>query len=515
MQTGEKKRRLTVEQVRTLEKNFEQGNKLEPERKMQLARALGLQPRQVAIWFQNRRARWKTKQLEKDYDVLKRQFEAMKSENEALRAQNQKLHAEVPVNSQTFVLPPVVAYNAQISALKGREAPELINLNKETEGSCSNRSENSSEINLDISRTSVTESPLSPHQSLPFIHSIRPADMDQLLQSSSRPEMQSPKIETGATEGSFSNLLCGMEDQSASFWPCTHSLTKSTERTFRFPTMTRMSRLACYLLLISRSGSSEIAASAFWISHVSMRDHPESATRTIGWATRRHRGRSIERPFRRRERDRQRPVVPPSWIARSEGLGLRKCSADFNVKLSDFGLAKDGPTGDRSHVSTRVIGTYGYAAPEYIATGRLNAKADVYSFGVLLLELLTGRRAHDKIRVAAEQNLVDWTRPSLGDKRKLHRIIDPRLEGRYPKNAAHELASLALQCIRNDAKLRPNMSEVLASLEKLQDPKYAALPPQSNQRKKSSSTMPRSPMRNPRSPLRPTSSGSSLPAYHA
>ncbi|CAL9201161.1 unnamed protein product [Musa hybrid cultivar] len=200
MQTGEKKRRLTVEQVRTLEKNFEQGNKLEPERKMQLARALGLQPRQVAIWFQNRRARWKTKQLEKDYDVLKRQFEAMKSENEALRAQNQKLHAE-------------------ISALKGREAPELINLNKETEGSCSNRSDNSSEINLDISRTSVTESPLNPRQSLPFIHSIRPADMDQLLQSSSRPEMQSPKIETGATEGSFSNLLCGMEDQSASFWP--------------------------------------------------------------------------------------------------------------------------------------------------------------------------------------------------------------------------------------------------------------------------------------------------------
>jgi hypothetical protein len=64
-QAGEKKRRLNVEQVRTLEKNFELGNKLEPERKLQLARALGLQPRQVAIWFQNRRARWKTKQLEK------------------------------------------------------------------------------------------------------------------------------------------------------------------------------------------------------------------------------------------------------------------------------------------------------------------------------------------------------------------------------------------------------------------------------------------------------------------
>ena len=83
-QAGEKKRRLNVEQVRTLEKNFELGNKLEPERKLQLARALGLQPRQVAIWFQNRRARWKTKQLEKDYDALKRQLDAVKADNDAL-----------------------------------------------------------------------------------------------------------------------------------------------------------------------------------------------------------------------------------------------------------------------------------------------------------------------------------------------------------------------------------------------------------------------------------------------
>lgn len=94
-QAGEKKRRLNIEQVKTLEKNFELGNKLEPERKMQLARALGLQPRQIAIWFQNRRARWKTKQLEKDYDLLKRQFEAIKADNDLLQAQNQKLQAEV------------------------------------------------------------------------------------------------------------------------------------------------------------------------------------------------------------------------------------------------------------------------------------------------------------------------------------------------------------------------------------------------------------------------------------
>lgn len=203
-QAGEKKRRLNIEQVRTLEKHFEIGTKLEPERKVQLARALGLQPRQVAIWFQNRRARWKTKQLEKDYDVLKRQFEAIRSENEALQAHNKKLQAE-------------------ILALKGRETSELINLNKETEGSCSNRSENSSEVNLDISRTPpAIESPLNnPHQGIPFFSSIRPpaATMVQLLQGPNRPDLPCPKIEhNGVHDENFSNLLCGMDDQSA-FWP--------------------------------------------------------------------------------------------------------------------------------------------------------------------------------------------------------------------------------------------------------------------------------------------------------
>lgn len=97
-QLGEKKKRLSLEQVKALERSFELGNKLEPERKMQLAKALGLQPRQIAIWFQNRRARWKTKHLEKEYEVLKKQFEAVKADNDNLKAQNHKLHAEVTKN---------------------------------------------------------------------------------------------------------------------------------------------------------------------------------------------------------------------------------------------------------------------------------------------------------------------------------------------------------------------------------------------------------------------------------
>ncbi|XP_038903320.1 homeobox-leucine zipper protein HAT5-like [Benincasa hispida] len=91
----EKKRRLTHEQVQMLEKNFEEENKLEPERKSQLAKKLGLQPRQVAVWFQNRRARWKTKQLERDYDVLKASYDLLLSNYDSIVKENAVLKSEV------------------------------------------------------------------------------------------------------------------------------------------------------------------------------------------------------------------------------------------------------------------------------------------------------------------------------------------------------------------------------------------------------------------------------------
>ncbi|KAI7746489.1 hypothetical protein M8C21_026227 [Ambrosia artemisiifolia] len=94
-QITDKKRRLSVNQVKALEKNFEKENKLEPERKVKLAQELGLQPRQVAVWFQNRRARWKTKQLERDYGVLKSNFDSLKDNYESLKHDNESLLKQI------------------------------------------------------------------------------------------------------------------------------------------------------------------------------------------------------------------------------------------------------------------------------------------------------------------------------------------------------------------------------------------------------------------------------------
>nr|KYP49900.1 hypothetical protein KK1_028400 [Cajanus cajan] len=149
--------------------------------------------------------------------------------------------------------------------------------------------------------------------------------------------------------------------------------------------------------------------------------------------------------------------------------------AEYNAKLSDFGLAKDGPEGEKTHVSTRVMGTYGYAAPEYVMTGHLTSKSDVYSFGVVLLEMLTGRRSIDKRRPNGEHNLVEWARPVLRDRRTVYRIIDPRLEGHFSVKGAQKAAQLAAQCLSRDPKSRPLMSEVVQTLKPLPSLKDMAI----------------------------------------
>ncbi|XP_073021947.1 serine/threonine-protein kinase PBL34-like isoform X1 [Primulina eburnea] len=141
--------------------------------------------------------------------------------------------------------------------------------------------------------------------------------------------------------------------------------------------------------------------------------------------------------------------------------------AEYNATLSDFGLAKDAPDEGKTHVSTRVMGTYGYAAPEYVMTGHLTSKSDVYSFGVVLLEMLTGRRSMDKKRPNGEHNLVEWARPHLGERRQFYRMIDPRLEGHFSIKGAQKAAQIAARCLSRDPKVRPLMSEVVEALKPL------------------------------------------------
>eukprot|EP00249_Psilotum_nudum_P023199 c28785_g1_i3 orf=497-1888(+) len=144
----------------------------------------------------------------------------------------------------------------------------------------------------------------------------------------------------------------------------------------------------------------------------------------------------------------------------------------FHPKLSDFGLAKLGPIGDKTHVSTRVMGTYGYCAPEYAMTGQLTLKSDVYSFGVVLLELITGRKAIDNSRATGEHNLVAWARPLFKDCRKFSQMADPLLLGRYPMRGLYQALAVAAMCLQEEAAARPLMGDVVTALTFLSSQTY-------------------------------------------
>lgn len=94
-------------------------------------------------------------------------------------------------------------------------------------------------------------------------------------------------------------------------------------------------------------------------------------------------------------------------------------------------------------------------------------RSDVYGFGVVLLEMITGLRVLDTNRPSSQHNLVDWARPALPDKRRLRKIIDPRLENEYPSKGATKAAELILSCLESDPKNRPSMEEVVVSLQEI------------------------------------------------
>ncbi|KAK9159472.1 hypothetical protein Syun_005813 [Stephania yunnanensis] len=146
---------------------------------------------------------------------------------------------------------------------------------------------------------------------------------------------------------------------------------------------------------------------------------------------------------------------------------------DFRAKIADFNLSNQAPDMAARLHSTRVLGTFGYHAPEYAMTGQLTQKSDVYSFGVVLLELLTGRKPVDHTMPRGQQSLVTWATPRLSED-KVKQCVDPRLKGEYPPKGVAKLAAVAALCVQYESEFRPNMSIVVKALLPLLNQKPVA-----------------------------------------
>ncbi|RAL51121.1 hypothetical protein DM860_005477 [Cuscuta australis] len=138
---------------------------------------------------------------------------------------------------------------------------------------------------------------------------------------------------------------------------------------------------------------------------------------------------------------------------------------DFTPKVSDFGLARAAFDEENRHISTRVMGTFGYVAPEYAMTGHLLVKSDVYSYGVVLLELLTGRKPVDMSLPPGQENLVSWARPFLTTKEGLEFVVDASLGPDFPVDSVTKVAAIASMCVQPEVSHRPFMGEVVQALK--------------------------------------------------
>ncbi|XP_009768836.1 PTI1-like tyrosine-protein kinase 3 isoform X2 [Nicotiana tabacum] len=157
--------------------------------------------------------------------------------------------------------------------------------------------------------------------------------------------------------------------------------------------------------------------------------------------------------------------VQPSIIHRDIRSSNVLLFEDYKAKIADFNLSNQAPDMAARLHSTRVLGTFGYHAPEYAMTGQLTQKSDVYSFGVVLLELLTGRKPVDHTMPRGQQSLVTWATPRLSED-KVQQCVDPKLKG-YPQKAVAKMAAVAALCVQYESEFRPNMSIVVKALQPL------------------------------------------------
>ncbi|KAK2982844.1 hypothetical protein RJ640_021334 [Escallonia rubra] len=134
--------------------------------------------------------------------------------------------------------------------------------------------------------------------------------------------------------------------------------------------------------------------------------------------------------------------------------------SNFNAKLSDFGLAITGGIQNRNR---KLSGTLGYVAPEYLLDGRLTDKSDVYAFGVVLLELLMGRKPVEKMSPSHCQSIVTWAMPQLTDRSKLPTIVDPVIRDTMDLKHLYQVAAVAVLCVQPEPSYRPLITDVLHS----------------------------------------------------
>ncbi|KAJ6930136.1 serine/threonine-protein kinase [Populus alba x Populus x berolinensis] len=135
----------------------------------------------------------------------------------------------------------------------------------------------------------------------------------------------------------------------------------------------------------------------------------------------------------------------------------------WNPKVSDFGLAKL-LCSDSSYITTRVMGTFGYVAPEYASSGMLNERSDVYSFGILIMEIISGRNPVDYSRPPEEVNMIDWLKRMVSN-RNPEGVLDPKLPEKPASRALKRALLVALRCVDPNAQKRPKMGHIVHMLE--------------------------------------------------